>query len=544
MTSPGSRLLARRLNYPFRHEEPISQSHGFVEELVNENGLREVFENTLGRVADLERLLSRAAQRGLDMRHLIWLRDSLQVIVSLKGQIMPFGQQAPLLLEKIVTETPADVLRPLLEVLNQALLDDAPPPEKGSVVFRTGFSLEWDECVALETSLETKLAELEAFERERSQIPNLKIGYTRVFGYYFEISKGKLSQVPEHFTRKQTLSTGERFVTPELKDLEEKALSASDNRLALEKVLLENLRQEVLNASEGLVSAARLTAELDVTLCFAKLANDHRWARPTIISASATKLLGSVHPVLAANHKGSSVGGPQGFVENDIILTKDQPLHLVTGPNMAGKSTLMRQVVLAQVLCQMGSFVPAKQAELGLCDRVLTRIGSGDHQLRGQSTFMVEMMETAHILRMATSKSLMVFDEIGRGTSTFDGLSLAWSILEYLHDHIGARTLFSTHYHELCEICPTRPKIVPMHMAVGEETSAGAGGQSVRHILFTHKYKPGRAGRSYGIHVAELAGLPPSIVERAQEVLERLERGEPKKKTKPKRGAGDVPTLF
>ncbi len=496
-TSVGSRYLMRRLNYPFKYKADIIRSHEFVNQFLDNQSLLQEVVSILRRTADVERLLSKAAQKTLDPRGMAWLRNTLECLPSLNT----------------LTSLKAETSFELASLLKEALVEEpASILGKGEAIFRRGFHSELDDVIDLEENFQAKLEELEAFERERSQISTLKIGYTRVFGYYFEISKGKLSQVPSHFMRKQTLTNGERFITQELKELEEKALHATEKRQMLERELLDKLTQSILGCSKNLLQAASFLGELDLLCTFASIALEHNWVRPEVVEENQIVLKQSVHPILAYYHS--------DFIPNDIELNE---IHLITGPNMAGKSTLMRQVALAQILCQMGAYVPASWARIGLADRILTRIGSGDHALKNQSTFMVEMLETAHLLRTATEKSLLILDEIGRGTSTYDGVSLAWSILEYLHDETRARTLFSTHYHELVECAQLRSRIVPMQMGVLETEFSNDKGERTKSIAFSRLYSQGSAGKSYGIHVAQLAGIPDKILQRAELILQNLE---------------------
>lgn len=508
-TATGARALARRLNYPLKNECEVEAQLACVADVRE----RPLLEDTLGRLlsatADIDRLLARVAQGTIDPRGLAWLRQTLEVLPKIQAAVAESGAKhvevrlVPFLksLESVVS----------LHAYLASSLDDEPAPliGKGGRVFRLGFSPELDEVIALETNFEGLIAELEKREREKTGIANLKIGYTRVFGYYFEISKGKLSQVPSHFLRKQTLTNGERFITEELKELEEKALVATERRGALERELFEGLKARVLEFADVLGDASRFLAEVDVVRTFALLAGQYGWCRPTVSGLRESVLKDSVHPILASLSQSM-----EPFVANDIAVGEGHGhVLLITGPNMAGKSTLMRQLAISQVLFQMGSYVPAKEARLGVCDRLFTRIGSGDFVLKAQSTFMVEMLETAHILRNATPASLLLVDELGRGTSTFDGLSLAWSILEDLHDRVRARTLFSTHYHEILAVTEGRPGIVPMQMEVVDQANS---------ILFSRRFKPGSAGKSYGLHVAEMAGLPRALLQRAALVLEHL----------------------
>ncbi|BBH52582.1 DNA mismatch repair protein MutS [Fluviispira sanaruensis] len=523
-TATGSRKLFRRLNYPFKYLEEIEQVHQNIQEYINQVDVVTVIIENLRNTADIDRLLARAAQKNLDARGMAWLRETLLTLPNLET-----------ILNKLTTNPFKNNnllvrLEPLKELLMNALNDEpAAVAGKGGIIFKEGYSKKLDEAIALTTNFSKMLDTLEQKEKENSQITTLKIGYTGAFGYYFEISKGKIAQAPKHFIRKQTLTNCERYITPELKELEEKSLNASDERILLEKELLEFLRTQILEYSQYLVQASELIAEIDLSVTFANLALQFNWCRPALTNKKLIKLTESTHPILA--HLSTRF---EPFIANDITLgvvddeTKDNPLvHLITGPNMAGKSTIMRQVAVTQVLCQIGSYVPARKAEIGLVDRIFTRIGSGDNALKNQSTFMVEMLETANMLRFATPQSLLLLDEIGRGTSTFDGLSIAWSILENLSEKVQARALFSTHYHELQEVCASHKNICPMHMSVVENIVTYEENIEKKEILFSRKYTPGGAGKSYGLHVAELAGIPAEIIARAEDVLKKLENSAP-----------------
>jgi DNA mismatch repair protein MutS len=524
-TATGSRNLLHRLKYPFKNASEVITSHEKIAELVDNVGLTTEITETLRNTADIDRLLSRAAQKNLDARGMAWLRQTL-INLPLFEKILSQSDSAPLLKSLLSNNETIISLKPLTLLLERALCDEPSPViGKGGIIFKKGYSIDLDEAITLSTNFNQMLSDLEKLEKERSQISSLKIGYTGAFGYYFEISKGKLSQAPKHFIRKQTLTNCERFITPELKELEEKALSASDNRIILEKEILEELRLKILEFSNHLCQASSLIAEIDLTVTFAHLSLQYNWCKPVIVNKSLTKLTESTHPILA--NLGSSI---EPFIPNDITLGIEDPLkdknpliHLITGPNMAGKSTIMRQVAITQVLCQMGSFVPARSANIGMTDRIFTRIGAADNALKSQSTFMVEMLETAQMLRFASDKSLLLLDEIGRGTSTFDGLSLAWAILESLHDEVKARALFSTHYHELQKVVTKKINVIPMHMQVSENITINDEFDEKREIEFTRKYSYGGAGKSYGLHVAELAGIPDKIIKRAEEVLKSLE---------------------
>lgn len=525
-TAVGSRLLLHKLKYPFKKQDDVAKSHNKITDLLNHSLIANELTVFLKETADIERILSRAAQKHLDTRGMAWLRNTLILLPKFKETIETIANSV------FYTEIQnffydIDALKALSQLLKASLVEDpAPIIGKGGTIFQKGFSSELDKAIDLTTNFNDLLANLEKKERENAQIATLKIGYTGAFGYYFEISKGKIAQAPKHFIRKQTLTNCERYITPELKELEEQALHAAETRATLEKELLETIRVQILEHSEPLLKIAQCIAEVDLTVTFAQLAQEFNWCKPILTEENITELQESVHPILA-----QFAPSNEPFIANDITLghqngnnAQSQPLiHLITGPNMAGKSTIMRQVAVAQVLCQIGCFVPASNAKIGMVDRIFTRIGSGDNALKNQSTFMVEMLETAHMLQFATEKSLLILDEIGRGTSTFDGLSLAWSILESLHNQVKARTLFSTHYHELQDVVKNCPNILPMHMQATEIINNSNTDSAQKSIQFTRKYKTGAAGKSYGLHVAELAGIPQNIIQRASEVLQNLE---------------------
>jgi DNA mismatch repair protein MutS len=466
---------------------------------------------------------------------MVWLRHSIAQmphIIEILGEL-----KDSIAIEKLrirLTEN-----HTLLQLLAKSLwdaIDDEPASfvGKGGKIFRTGYSIELDDLTQLEQNFDGLIAELEKRERETSGISTLKIGYTRVFGYYFEVSKAKTGQVPAHFVRKQTLTNGERYTTPELKELENKAVTATERRTILERELFESMRTKILENVDALQQTASLFAEVDVLRNFAALAIQHGWCKPIITDEATIALENSVHPILKSLQTSEEV-----FIANNVLVghsshplvtelfpSQDESqrakILLITGPNMAGKSTIMRQVALTQILCQMGSFVPGTRAVIGVADRIFTRIGSADYALRNQSTFMVEMLECAHMMRLATPQSLLLMDELGRGTSTYDGLSLAWAILEDIHDRVLSRTLFSTHYHELLAVCQTHKHIMPMQMEVIERERTENLGAGHKEILFSRRFIPGAAGKSFGLHVAELAGIQPSVVGRASEILFNL----------------------
>lgn len=520
LTPSGTRQLLNRLNYPFKEKAKIEQSLDAIEEMAMHPLLIQECIALLKTTADIDRILARAAQRALDPRTMARLSQTLIVLEKLLDLAAQY-KTATLFCHLVGKDSLLNSLSTLSQQLQNALVEEpAVQIGKGLSIFRKGYHKELDEVIDLESNFQEKLENLEKFERDRSQISTLRIGYNRISGYYFEISKGRLSSVPKHFMRKQTLTNGERFVTPELKELEDRLATSLERRTALEKDLLESLRLSILFFSKELSAASEILGSLDLVLSFTDLQREYNWSRPKVTETAKTILKQNTHPILSALANPS-----EPFIKNDVEIgiidanaSNNPLLHLITGPNMAGKSTIMRQVALSQILCQMGSFVPAQIAEIGIADRILSRIGSADHALKNRSTFMVEMLETANILKLATPKSLLLLDEVGRGTSTFDGLSLAWALLEHLHDHVQARTLFSTHYHELGAICQKKQNIQPMQMSIVEVLE-----NADVEILFSRQYQKGLAGKSYGLHVARLAGIPEHIIFRAEGILRELE---------------------
>lgn len=379
-------------------------------------------------------------------------------------------------------------------------------------MFNKGYDDDLDELIDLAEHGKDEILKIEALERERMGLPSLKIRYNRVFGYYIELTKMHVHKAPERYIRKQTLTNAERYITDELKQLEDKVLNAEERRNDLEYRLFEALRKKVASRVPSLLKTAETTGRLDALASLAEVAARNDYVRPQISVSETIDIRDGRHPVVEAIRK------DEPFIPNDTLLDTDKhQLAIITGPNMAGKSTIMRQVALITLMAQIGSFVPARKAEIGVVDRIFTRVGAADNLVRGLSTFMVEMTETANILHNATGRSLIILDEIGRGTSTFDGLSIAWAVAEFIHDKIGAKTLFATHYHELTELARNKQKVRNMSIAVKEWKE---------EIIFLRKLVDGATNRSYGIQVGRLAGLPGAVIERANEVLNNLEHGQ------------------
>ena len=508
-TSMGGRLLARWLAYPLADREGIEGRHDAVAALVAAPSRLDEAENALKGIGDLERLLGRVTLGRCHPRDLAGLRTTVQrapdILRAAGGAVSE--DQPSALLESLAA---LDPVSRTAELLDSALIDEPSTDVTSPDVFREGYDEALDRHAALARDGKNLIAGLEAKEREQTGIPTLKIKYNKVFGYFIEVTKTHLKLVPDRYIRKQTTVNSERYFTEELKTLETDVLSADDQRVARSIELYADLMTKVGAEVVALRSLAHGLAQVDVLVSFARLAERRGWVRPDMHDGLALEVVDGRHPVV--EQVAESLG--ERFVPNDLRLDEDERLMVITGPNMAGKSTIMRQTALIAILAHMGAFVPARQAKVPLIDRIFTRVGASDDLSRGRSTFMVEMNETARILRSATERSLILLDEIGRGTSTFDGLSIAWAVAEHLHDAVGAKTLFATHYHELTEICRDKARAVNRHVAVKEWND---------EIVFLRKLMPGPTNRSYGVQVARLAGLPAAVIIRAKAVLEALE---------------------
>ncbi len=509
VTSLGARKLARWLLTPLFDVRAIEARLDAVEELFARAAWRELLVGSLKEIADVERLCGRLSLASGGPRDLKALGRSLG---AMPGLAEGLGGCKSELLRALVGPLGSAGVVELAKTLEGALVEDPPVVLADGGYFKKGYHPELDVLIDLSTTGKDYLVQLEARERAATGIGSLKVRYNRVFGYYLEVTKANLHLVPKGWIRKQTTAGGERYVTEELKTYEEKVLTADEKRVALEQRLFEELRAVVVARAGQLRAAADAVATLDALVSFARVSSEHGYVRPVVDESGVLELLGGRHPVVE-----QALGGAS-FIPNDVRVDRDEAqVLIITGPNMAGKSTVMRQVALAAVMAQAGCFVAAKSARLGLCDRVFTRVGASDNLARGQSTFMVEMIETANILHHATKRSLVVLDEIGRGTSTFDGLSIAWAVAEHLHDRLGARTLFATHYHELTDLQREKPRVKNCSIAVREQQG---------RVIFLRKLIDGAASRSYGIEVAKLAGLPPEVLARARELLHNLEAGE------------------
>ncbi len=514
-TALGGRLLRRWLGQPLLELPALHQRQALVAALVDDGLRRARVREVLGRIADLERLITRVGAGVVGPREVVALGASLEALPELKELVGPppgplpegEGNAAPLM------ELASQIL-PCAEVaaaIRAGLDGDAPAQAGGTGYIRAGFSEELDALRLAARQARQFIAGLERQERERTGIRNLKVGYNRVFGYYIEVTRPQLGRVPHDYLRKQTLVNGERFITPELKEYESIVLNAEERMADLEGELFRRLCGQVVEAREAILQTACAVATLDGAASLAEVAQREGYVAPEITEGDEIAVVDGRHPVVEAARR------PEPFVPNDIHLScGEEQVVLLTGPNMAGKSTYLRQVALIVLMAQVGSFVPATSARLGRLDRIFTRVGAQDDLAAGQSTFLVEMLETAQILNHATRRSLVILDEVGRGTSTYDGLAIARAVVEYLHNHprLGCKTLFATHFHELTELARSLPRVRNYTMAVTEE-----GGE----VVFLRRVIPGGADRSYGVHVARLAGLPPAVVARAAELLAELE---------------------
>ena len=525
VTPLGARRLSRWLAYPLLDPVAIGARQDAVASLAERDRLRSRLREALAPVRDLERIMAKVARPTAEPRDLAALRSSLEALPEV-ARLLDEGAQPGGAAELPLEAAPALPLpRPAVpeattRLLEDSLVDDPKPLPRGSRgasetgYVRPGFRPELDVLRESATKGREWIAGLEVRERERIGVPGLKVRFHPVHGYSLEVSKAQLARVPDDYERKQTLANAERFTTPELREMESKVLGAHDRAAALEREILEDVRNAVLAEAALLRDVAESVSELDALQSLAEVARRDDWVRPEVDDSTALSITGGRHPVVEGMLGRS---GGDAFVPNDADLDPDATRILViTGPNMSGKSTYLRQVALLVLLAQMGSFVPAEAARIGAVDRVFTRVGASDRLARGESTFMVEMRETADILRLASPRSLVILDEIGRGTSTFDGLSIAWAVVEYLHDTpgLGARTLFATHYHELADLCRERPGVRNAHFEAREWED---------EVVFLRRLVSGPANRSYGIQVARLAGLPPAVITRAREVLQGLE---------------------
>jgi len=503
VTAMGGRLLRKWILRPLVESRVIWRRQEAVEALTRDRELRSSFRDALRGITDLERLAGKVGTGRVGPRDLLGLSRSLSPLPALQGMAAGVSSE---LLAQLLEEM--DTLSDLRELLEAGVSPEAPPNLQDGGVIRDGFNQELDELRSVRNGARDFIAGLQVRERERTGIGSLKVGFNKVFGYYLEVTRANLDRVPEEYVRKQTLANGERYFTPELKEWEEKVFGAEDRILALETDLFGQLRSSVAAEVARLQDTAGRLAQLDVLCNLAEVGVHRRYVRPEVHSGFALEIREGRHPVV------ETMMPQEEFIPNDLVLDEEGRIVILTGPNMAGKSTVLRQVGLIQLLAQVGAFVPASSARLPVCDRIFTRVGASDALTRGQSTFMVEMNETAAIVHGAGERSLVLLDEIGRGTSTYDGVSIAWAVTEYLHERIGAKTIFATHYHELTQLGDLLPRVRNLNVAVREVGE---------DIVFLRRLEEGGADRSYGIQVARLAGIPREVIQRAQELLVELE---------------------
>ena len=506
-TSMGGRLLRRWLNDPLLEVAEIQERLEAVKELKDDMMLRGDVTETLKKVYDIERLAGKMAYGNANARDMITLKNSLEKLPAVK-QVLEQCNSHKL---KELNDN-LDELQDMFELIDKSIIEDPPMTVKDGGIIKIGYDPEIDTLKRASTEGKSWLAKLETDEKEKTGIKTLKVGYNKVFGYYIEVSKSFVPQVPDRFIRKQTLTNGERYITEELKTIENQILGAEEKVVNLEYNEFVKIREEIARNIKRLQKTATVVSTLDVLTSFAQVAEDMNYCMPVVKNDGIIDIKEGRHPVI------DKMIGIGSFVPNDTYLNKDDSrLSIITGPNMAGKSTYMRQVALITLMAQVGSFVPASEAEIGVVDKIFTRVGASDDLSMGQSTFMVEMMEVATILKEATENSLVILDEIGRGTSTYDGLSIAWAVAEYIanKEKCGAKTLFATHYHELIELAEKQEGIKNYSIAVKEKGE---------DIVFLRKIVEGGTDESYGIHVARLAGVPKIVTQRADEILKTLER--------------------
>ncbi len=509
-TSMGGRMLKKWISAPLRKLEPILKRQESISELLQNKTLRKNLQSELKEIGDLERLTSKICTGRVNPRELLHLKTSLKKIPLIKQLLDQTSVDTLVAINQRLNS-----LEELVEKIERAIADDPPLAISDGGVIRDGYSPELDELRGLSTHAKDWITNLQKTERERTKISSLKVSYNKVFGYYIDISNANKDKVPENYIRKQTLVNSERFITPELKEYEDKILNAAENIGNLEYQLFDQIRIAAASETEAIQENARLIAMLDCYQSFAECADDYKYVRPQLDESDLLEIIDGRHPVVER-----ILPPGEKFTPNNCKLSSsDEQIILLTGPNMAGKSVYLRQVGLIVLMAQIGSFVPASSAKIGLVDRIYTRVGASDNISAGESTFLVEMQEAANILNNATDKSLILLDEIGRGTSTFDGISIAWAITEYLHENpkLAAKTLFATHYHELNEMATLFPRIKNFKVEVREYGDK---------VIFLHKVSSGGADHSYGIQVGQMAGLPLFVTNRAKEILANLESKE------------------
>jgi len=515
VTPMGGRHIRRWLALPLKDKNRIEERLKIVAELVKNQSLRLDTDQQLKQIGDIERLVSKIATSKVNPREVVQLLYSLDAILPIKEQL---SQQDHISLKKIADQiNPLDLLR---DKIRETIRDDAPVNIQKGQVIKQGVSQELDELRALKTSSKQVLDDIVTREITNTGINSLKIGFNNVFGYYLEVRNTYKDKVPENWIRKQTLTAAERYITEELKELESKILGAEEKILELEQNIFQQLITWLHTYIEAIQNNARLIGDIDTYLSFAKLAVQHNYTQPQIDNSFDIDIKDGRHPVIE-----QQLPDGEAYIPNDIFLDRDhQQIIMITGPNMSGKSALLRQTALIVLLAQIGSFVPAKDARIGIVDKIFTRVGASDNISMGESTFMVEMNETASILNNLSDRSLILLDEIGRGTSTYDGISIAWAIAEYLHEHPARpKTLFATHYHELNDMTKTFERIKNYNVSIKEVNN---------NIIFVRKLVPGGSEHSFGIHVAKLAGMPLRVVNKAKKILKELETTKQKETVK------------
>jgi DNA mismatch repair protein MutS len=515
-TAMGARLLKSWIVGPLLNANRIVERQDAVEELFENHDMSDALGKKIKGIADLERLCGKIGYGKANPKDLIWLKDSLSVMPDLKSIL---GDAKSTLLNRIKENLPDNA--ELVSLIERSIVDEPPFILTDGGIIRSGYSRDLDSLKSQIKGSKDWIAGLQQQERKRTGIPSLKVGFNKVFGYFIEVTKPHLSKVPPEYIRKQTMVNAERFVTQELKEREAHILGAEEKIFKLEHDLFLDIRSKIAGETAQIQRTAEMVAQLDVLLSLREVAAKHNYVRPQIESGDEIIIEEGRHPVI------ENILDPGTFVPNDTkIDVENEQVHIITGPNMAGKSTYLRQVGLIVLLAQMGSFVPAKKAKIGVVDRIFTRVGAMDYLALGQSTFLVEMNETANILNNATPKSLILLDEVGRGTSTFDGLSIAWAVTEHIHNNprIGSKTLFATHFHELTELAKFLPRVKNYNVAVKEWGD---------EVIFLRKIVPGGCDDSYGIQVARLAGIPKQVLERAKEILAELENGEARQRRLP-----------
>jgi len=505
VTPMGARLLRQWVGRPLLDVDAIRQRQEGIAHFHDDGLRRTEIRQSLKPLNDLERLCNRVVGGTANPRDLVAIRQTLEKLPALRA-LLPQKSKA---LSEVLSSF--DLCEKELKLLQSSLADEPPATIQHTGIFRSSYSEELDRVIETSKFARQWMANLEGVERNRLGIKSLKVGYNKVFGYYIEVTKSNVNQVPDEYIRKQTLVNAERYITPEMKDYESQVLNAEEQIHEIELRLFKELCDLLAKSAETMLSTARAVASIDVLADLAEVAAKGGFICPEVVEEDVLEIIDGRHPVVEL-----TLPGGERFVPNDAIFEDGERIRIITGPNMSGKSTYLRQVALVVLMAQLGSFVPAASARIGLVDRIFTRIGAQDEIHAGQSTFMVEMVETANILHNATNRSLLILDEIGRGTSTYDGVSIAWAVIEYLHNHpdLRSKTLFATHYHELTQLADLLTGVRNYNVAVSE-----ADGQ----VVFLHKIVPGGADRSYGIHVGQLAGLPRPVVGRAQEILEQLE---------------------